>query len=150
MRGNEPAVAKGILDPAGAIAVELIRHWSDELGSRRHGALDRRVDVFDIEVDRYRRTADRPWAKGLDLGVLVGQHDPRIADLDLGMADPAARGVHPHHLFGTQRSLIEGDRFVGAAENQIGRHAVIAVRDRFHCRHSGFLSTTVSGKHRAP
>src|SRR5205823_5792494 len=68
VRRDEPAVAEGILDPTGAVAVELIRHRLNELCSGRNGALDRAINVFDIEVNQYRRAADCLRAERLDLG----------------------------------------------------------------------------------
>jgi len=54
VRGDEPAIAERVLDPADAMAVKLVSHRPDELRPRRHGALDRAVDVLDVKVDRDR------------------------------------------------------------------------------------------------
>jgi hypothetical protein len=72
--------------------------------------------------------------------MLVGQHDMGIADPDLSVVDPAARTIHPHHLLGAERPFVESDGLAGTAEDQIRRHAVIALRDRFYCSgHKGSL-----------
>jgi hypothetical protein len=51
----------------------------------------------------------------LYLGVLVGQHDPRVADADLGVMDLAGRVVHAHHLTGAERLFVERNGLAGAA-----------------------------------
>src|SRR5271166_286126 len=147
VRGDEPAITERVLDPADAIAVELVGHRPDELCPRRHGALDRAVDVLDIKMDRDRRPADGLRAQRLDLGVLVGQHDAGIADADLGVVDLAAGIRQAHDLLGAERSLVEGDGVARTTQDQIRRHTVIALGNRFYLgAHPGLASVSLLGK----
>src|ERR1700730_15526873 len=66
---DEPAVAERVLDSADAVAVKLIRYRPAQPCSSRDGALDRGVDIIDVEVDRDRRAADRLGAERLDVRV---------------------------------------------------------------------------------
>src|SRR5271166_510546 len=133
MRGDEPAIAEWVLDPADAITVKLIGNRPDKLSARCHSARYGVIDVLDIEMDRDWRTADGFRAERLNLGVLVGQHDSGIADPDLRMVDLAAGTRQTHDLLGAERRLVEGDSVTGTIQDQIGRHTVIALGDRLHC-----------------
>ena len=142
--GDEPAIPERVVDPTDPVTVNLIGHRSDELCLSRHRARHRGVDILDIEMYRDRRATDGLRAERLQLGVLVGQHDARIADLDLGVMDLAAGILHPHDLFGAERLLVEGDGVACATQDQIGRHAVIAFRDRFYRgSHVGLLGVVL-------
>jgi hypothetical protein len=48
--------------------------------------------------------------------MLVSQHDARIADLDLGMVDPAAGTIQPQHILGAECRLVKANRLAGAAD----------------------------------
>src|ERR1700740_3467819 len=133
MGGDEPAIPEWVLDPADAIAVKLIGHRADEVCPRCHGTLDRTIDILDVEMNGDWRTTDGLRAAGSDLGVLVGQHDAGIPDLNLGMPDPAPTAADAHYLFGSKRLFIEGNGGGSAAQDQVRRHGVIALGNGFHC-----------------
>jgi len=82
--------------------------------------------------------------------VLVGQHDAGIADLDFGMVDLPAGIRQAHDLVGAERFPVERDGVAGATQDQIRRHTVIALGDRFYLgAHSGLASVWSLGKHPA-
>src|ERR1700730_937052 len=139
---DEPAVAERVLDAADAVAVKLIRYRPAPLCPGRDGALDRSIDIVDVKMDRDRRAADRLRAERLDVGVLVGQHDAGAAYADLGVMDLAAGVVHAHHLGGAERPFVKGDRIAGGVQDEVGRHAVIALGNWFHHARPSFISYT--------
>jgi hypothetical protein len=59
----------------------------------------------------------------------VRHHDGRIADLDLGMADLAARAGHSHQFRGSESLLVEVDGLCGAINDQVRGYGVISLRD---------------------
>src|SRR5262245_30580251 len=85
-----PAVAERILDSAHAVTVELVLDGADQLPPRGDGLLHRGVHIRDIQDQTHRRAAVRARPARTHVAVLVGKHDDRVADIDLGMAHPAA------------------------------------------------------------
>src|SRR5262245_52882037 len=83
VRRDMPAVPERIFDGAGAIAVELVLDRAHDLASSRGRARNRRIDVGYVEMDLHGRAAARLRPEELHRFVFVGEHDPRIADLDL-------------------------------------------------------------------
>src|SRR5262249_24862067 len=63
--------------------------------------------------------------------MLVGQHDDRVADLDLGVADLAVGPGHAHPLGRAEDAPVVVERPRRAVDDQVGRNAVKAVRNRF-------------------
>src|SRR5207237_37490 len=125
---DEPDVTERMLDLTRAIAVELVLDRSHDLGARRHRARNQRVDVVDVEMELHRRAADRRRREDAEVGILVGEHDRRAGDLELGVADSSARLREPHGLLRAERLPVELDR--------AGR--VLAAEVRAQVRH-GFL-----------
>jgi hypothetical protein len=66
------------------------------------------------------------------LGERVGEHDHRLADLQLRVADLAARCSHPEALGRVEDGLVEVDRAGRVVDREVGNHLRVAVRDRFH------------------
>src|SRR5215211_3192435 len=60
----------------------------------------------------------------------IRQHQLRIADLQLGVPDPAVGPGHAQHLLGAERLLVEVDRARGVVDGEIRREAVVALRNR--------------------
>src|ERR1700688_3830571 len=56
----------------------------------------------------------------------IGQHDPRISDLDLGVGDPVPHG-HTKEFLRAECLSIEIDRGVGILENEIRSDRAISV-----------------------
>ncbi len=55
----------------------------------------------------------------------VGEHDRRIADLDFGMPDLAARSGHAQELDGAERFFVELERARGVVEDEVRGDGVI-------------------------
>src|SRR6185295_20252440 len=87
VRRDMPAVAERIFDCAGAIAIELVLDRAHDLAAGRGRARNRRIDVRHVEMDLQGRAAARLRPEELHRVVLVGEHDTRIADLDLAVAE---------------------------------------------------------------
>ncbi len=49
------AVAAGIYDATGTVAIELIGQWPLDLGAGSHGALEYRVHIFHVQHDAHGR-----------------------------------------------------------------------------------------------
>src|SRR5712692_11046807 len=97
--GDMPLVPERILEAAEPVAVELVCHRTYLPCAGTDRLLEHRVDVLDIEHDAYRRAADRLRTARVHLRKLVGEHDPGITDLDLGVPDPSIGLGHPHLFF---------------------------------------------------
>src|SRR6185503_5414889 len=107
---HEPHVPERILDGPRAIAVELILERPDDLRARLDRAREHGVGVVDVEVQLDGRAADRRGAERAEIRVLVGDHEYRAADVDLGVADLSARLGEAHRLAGAERLPVELDR----------------------------------------
>src|SRR5258705_1514348 len=127
--GRVPAVAEGIFEAARAVAVELVRHRSHLGAAGGHGLFKEPVDVGHIEEDAHGRAAVVLRPPRLDLGMLVGQHDHRVADLDLGMTHPVPRTGNAHELLGPECALVEIDGPRRAVHDQVRGRAVVSVRN---------------------
>src|SRR5258706_219007 len=128
--GDVPDMAIRVLDRAGAVAVELVFQRPRELGTCRHRLLHRVVHVLHVEME-----VDRGAAAGLrreerHAGHFIRQHDVRIADLDLGMAELALRSRDAQQLLRAERTLVEVDRLRRAADAQVRGDGVVSLRDR--------------------
>src|SRR5262249_56862439 len=98
----------------------------------RDGLPENRVDVGHVEQDAHRRAAVVLWPASLDVGMLVGEHDDRVADLDLGMSDSLVGGGNAHDLRGVEGALVEVDGARGPFDDQVRCRAVVAVWNRRH------------------
>jgi hypothetical protein len=72
---------EGIPELTRAVAVELVLDRAQRLGTGLDGAVEDRVRVLDVDVQRDRSSPDGLRAERVHVGVLVRQHDQRIADL---------------------------------------------------------------------
>src|SRR5262249_42739754 len=91
VRRQGPDVAVRVRQRARAVAVKLVLHRTHLLRAGGDGLAEARVHVLDVEADAHRRAAQRLRAAVAHLGELVGQHDRRVADPDLGVPHLAAR-----------------------------------------------------------
>src|SRR5262249_20918040 len=74
--------------------------------------------------------------------VRVGDHDERVADANLGVADAIPGGAQSHHFLRLEGVFHEIDQSCGAIDREVGRDRVIAVRLRFDCHCFTPLSDT--------
>src|SRR5262249_31665606 len=87
VRRHVPDVAVRIDDAPRAVTVELVLHRPERLRAGCDGATDDGVHVLDVQVQHHRRATDRARAAKVHFRVLVGQHDLRVADLQLRVPD---------------------------------------------------------------
>src|SRR5712664_2541428 len=128
---NMPDVSEGIRHRAEAIAVELVRHGFLNRSAGSNRLIKDRVDVFHIDHDAHRRSAERLRTFVAHLGKLIGEHDRRIANLDLSVTDFSIGRGKAKQFSRAERLLIKFDRVAGAPNNQVWRGGVIAIRNWF-------------------
>src|SRR6266849_3618758 len=69
-----------------------------------------------------------------------GEHDPRIADLNFGVHDHAARSRHTHDFLCTENRFVKVDRLGCVFASQSRRNRVIPLGDSADkIRHDGLL-----------
>ena len=67
--------------------------------------------------------------------MLIGHHDVAVADLHLGMSNSAIRRLHAHHFTCAKGLRIELHRLLASCKDQVGLHAVRALRNRIGLSH---------------
>src|SRR5712691_7028460 len=134
-----PNMAEWICQRAHAIAVKLVRHGFLNRRAGSNCLIKDRVDVFHIDHDAHWRSAERSWTFVAHLGVFIREHDRRIANLDLSVANLAIRRRKAKQLLCAKRFLIKFDRVADAPDNQVRRGGVITVRNWFGHRVSLLL-----------
>ncbi len=102
MGGDGPFVPKRICKGAATIPVELVGDRFQKAGSPRNRAVHNFVNVVDVEADKHRRAANRLRAVYIPVGRFISQHNSGIADLDLGVANPAIWTGQSHELGGAK------------------------------------------------
>src|SRR3546814_17079256 len=87
---DQPVVAKGVAQGAGALAVEMILWRAQQHSTRRHGTLDHRVGVVDVKMDD--DDAGRILGRGMnvELRELVRPPEAGSAPLQLDLDHSAA------------------------------------------------------------
>src|SRR5262245_59150063 len=113
-------MAERILNVARPITVELVHHWPYSLRASRYSLVETSIHIFNVQHDAHRRSAQSPRASIPHLRILVGQHDGRISDLDLSVANLPIRATHAHEFLGTKGFLVKLDGTGGILEHQIG------------------------------
>jgi hypothetical protein len=81
------------------------------------------------QQDGDRGAADGFRTPRLPFGELVGEHEDRIADPNLGVRDPAIGRGEPHDLGGAEGLLVKGDRPSGPLDDEIGSGGVVSGGD---------------------
>ena len=80
------------------------------------------IDILDIDLELHRRPAQPRRTDRPEIGILVRQHDHRVAKLDLGMPDPPVRRIDETEQFPrTKGGDIEINRFAGILDTDIGQ-----------------------------
>src|SRR6266481_1975581 len=121
-------MAEGIGQRSAAVAVELVLQRAQLLAARRQRAFPDLVHVLAVDHQMHRRRS--LGGTGSVLRRLVGEHEDRVSDAHLGMADPSTRRRHPEQLLGAERPLVEVERFRRAVDDQVGRKGVISIGNR--------------------
>ena len=113
-------MAERVGDGRRTAAVELVRRRAQAGGSGGDGLLVERVAIVDIEVESHGRAAVVRGAEHIHLRVLVGEHDPRPLDGDLGVADAAVVADQAAVLDRAERPGVEVECVGGASAAQVG------------------------------
>jgi hypothetical protein len=119
-------VTERILDLAVAVAPEHVRQRHDRLCARIHGLLPDRVGIVHIQVDEDRGAFQGQRAIAAPVGKVVGQHDARVADADLGVHDLAAWAGHAADLGCAEGLFIEVQGIGRTRAHKVGRDGVEA------------------------
>src|SRR5262245_53177626 len=98
MRRDVPVVSKRIFEASGTVAVELVFDPAQGLGAAFDRALEDGVGILDVDMKGYGSAAHRLGADRVHLGMLVGEHDHGVAEIELRMTDLAAGSSHAHPL----------------------------------------------------
>src|SRR5204863_10041803 len=109
-------------------------------GAGVHGALPGGVDVVAVDAEYGCRATQGLRALGTLLGHLVGDHDDRVADLELCVHDLPVWTREPHDLLGGERLLIEIDGPDRAGHDQVRSDGMVPFGDRWcFLRHDWLL-----------
>ena len=131
MNADRPVVTERVGEGPHTIAVVLIRHRADLCRAGGDGSSKHHIGVPRVDQHADGGAAEGSGRLRAHLGVLVGEHHPRVADLDLGVSDLAIPGGEPKQLGGPERLLVEVDRVACPVDDQVGSDAVISIRNRF-------------------
>src|SRR5437868_5554534 len=82
MRRDVPEMAKRIDNRAKPVTVELVLDRPLQRRTGGDGFLRDRVDILEIDMQPDRRAADCRWRERAHFGMLVGQHNETVADLE--------------------------------------------------------------------
>ena len=122
-------MSEWILQEAGAVSVKLVLHWLQDFRALSRRALDHAIDVGKIYIQAHRARADggRTGVSLSHAGIFVGQHDVRVADLQLGVTDLAIGTVHANGFSRSENLLVVLDGLGGAPDNQVGCDGVVVL-----------------------
>src|SRR5439155_1494350 len=104
-----PAVAEGVADAAGALAVELVARRGFQGGAGGEGAVDGLVGVVDVKVNGDAGGCAGFGSGDAALGEFFGEHQRRAAEVELRMADAAGRVGQTQGVFGAEGLGVEID-----------------------------------------
>ena len=149
VRRDRPGISVRVGDVSAPIAPELVPHRSHRAGLRlcacRHGAVEERVGIGDVEPERRRRATEGLWSFAVHHRVV--DHDARIADAKFRMHDLAVRADSARAFFRAKRLLVPVDRLRGVVQSELRGDRVITLGDgtfRFsHCNLLRSLQTRI-------
>src|SRR5690606_16969433 len=128
VRRDRPLVAEGIPYRARAIAIELVLQGSLDRGADGDRLLEDGVAVLDVEAETDGRAADRPRRARAHLGELIGEHEARVADLELGVTDLSLERK-TEELLRAEGLLVEIDRRLRTGDDEVRGQRVITLGD---------------------
>jgi beta-aspartyl-peptidase (threonine type) len=132
MGAEHPLVAERVDDRADAIAPELVLDGLDHLGAGLHRAIDRCVCIGHVDHEAAGGAAARFRTQRIPGRHFVRQHEARVADLDLRVADLVAHR-QAKGLFRTECVAIELQGLGGVVDDDRRRDAVVTAGDGIDC-----------------
>src|SRR6266478_2987488 len=142
---NAPEMSEGIPDKAGAVSIELVFDRFLDLRSLRDRFCYNFVDIRQVHIQTDRRSTDSLSAPMSHLQVFVRQHDARVADLQLSVADLAVGTIHAHNYGRSENVLVVVDRLRRALDDEVRRNGVISLGNVADFAHSFLLDEKVEG-----
>src|SRR5882724_1340164 len=138
---------KRILNEAGAVSVKLVLDRLEDLGLLCHGLFDDLVTIGHVHVQAHWRPTD---AGGADValahaGILVREHEARIANLQLGVPDLPVRTIHAHDYGGAEYILVIFDRSRSVLDDEVRSDGVVSLRNVMDFAHDFLLDNEVEG-----
>ena len=120
-------MAEGVPEKAGTVSIELVFDRFLDSRSLRYRFFENFVAIWNVHIQTYRRRTDGLSARMAHLQVFVRQHDARVADLQLGMADLAVGTVHAYDYGRPENVLVVFDRFRGTLDDEVRRNGVVSL-----------------------
>src|SRR5882757_75252 len=147
MSGDAPQMSKRILNETGTIAVELVLHRLQNFRFFRHGLFDNLVAIGDVHVQAYRRPTDagRADVTLAHFWIFVREHEARVADLQLRMADLSIGAIHTHDFGCAKNILAILDRSGSVLDDEVGSNRVVSLGNVMDFAHNFLLDNEVEG-----
>src|SRR5215468_4665445 len=129
---DEPDVAERIFQSAVAVAVELALNRLQYFRSGVVSLTDNRIRIFDVKMNFHWRPAERLRAAMVGFWVLIGKHNHRASDSDLGVPDLSVGFCQPIDLSRSEGFFVKLYGRGRVIDAQVRRRALAAIRNRFH------------------
>src|SRR4029077_17031496 len=115
-----------------AVTPKLVADRHVNPGTRFDGAIKRRIDAINVDVQPHAYAAAAERRQRPELRPFVAQHDDRVANLQLGVHDFAVRAFGDPSLLCAERLLVEFDGAHRVTNSKEWCESVISLRDRFY------------------
>src|SRR5579862_2894218 len=106
--GNSPGIAERIGEVPYTLAIELIRDWAKRLQPRSNRSRCKGVDVWDLQIQLYRRLAESLSAESSAFRPFLGKVNDRIAERNFCVGD-FALNLEAHSFLCAKSLPIEVD-----------------------------------------
>src|SRR5260221_5895084 len=127
VRRDAPVMSEGVPQKTRTVSIELVFDRSLDFRSLRDRFFENFVAIWNIHIQTHRRRTDGLCARMAHLQVFVRQHDARVADLQLGMADLAVGTIRAYAYGRAENVLVEFDRFRGTLDDEVRRNVVVSL-----------------------
>src|SRR5262249_2572333 len=127
---DEPDVAERIFQSAVAVAVETVLYRLQYFRSGVISLTDNRIRVFDVKMNFHWRSAERLRAAMAGFWILIGEHNHRASNSDLGVPDLSARFCQAVDLRRAKGFFVKLYGRGRAIDTQVWGRALTAVRNR--------------------
>src|SRR5215510_6988205 len=129
---DEPDVAERVFQFTVAVAVETVLYRLQYFRSGVVSLTDNRIRIFDVKMNFHWRSAERLRAAMAGFWILIGEHDHRASNSDLGVPDLSARFRQAIDLFSSEGFFVKLYGRGRAIDAQVWGRALTAVRNRVH------------------